>query len=1372
MNHLSDSVCSFDRSPSQEKEELEKLLDESNYRRKEGDTYYVISAEWWQQWMEYVGSKDSKKTKISYFNGKPGVIDNNKIAQGGENKSNFAHLKRGLEEQVDFCLVPEAVWDRLVRWYSGGPALPRKVIAQGEESCRQLIVELHPLRVQIVRSQSGICEELIISRKATVGELKQRVADLLNMEGKSFCLWDFFNEKKQKKLTDAVRTLEDYEIQDLQKVLVESEGRCRGGDAEQDSFASTSSSSPSPGASLSSAITSSSSLSTGAALISEGSASTYVSHRLTSASVTASRMAMTSDIVEDDVLGETAREGDLRGEGQESRRAAGLTSAHDSQTSSSAALAEQKQLGISAQSSSLPSSYSNGSILPATRSGSLSSPPSNGLLSPQRQDQANNSLNRSQPTSADNIAPSSSSSSGLDLGASSRSKVGAGGGDAVETRALAAIGNNNGTGSGVSTSGGGFFRTGVMARLGWRDGGGGGGGSAGGRGGLTGLQNLGNTCFMNSALQCLAHTPQLVEYFLSDYVREINLENPLGMRGEIARAFGELLREMILVGKSPVAPRHFKGTLARFAPQFSGYNQHDSQELLAFLLNGLHEDLNRVRDKPYIEQKDADGRPDEKVAIEAWANHKARNDSIVVDICQGQYKSTLVCPTCGKTSVTFDPFMYLSLPLPAKTSRSMMVAVLSADGSVDPDTYTVSVPKQGTVEDLLEAVAKACDLDRETERMALVQLQQGRILRPLDFMLQESIGTIKDEEPLVAYRVPCSVPRSRLVMILNRREEGMYKGDWRMFGVPLLGIAPEGGVTSAKEVVQVVKAALRPMQRRRGDLENGFGAGGAAEESRRMPGRKKQVQEREEEDGRRPSVNGKRGGPSPGDSMRVGGAAANGDAVPSTSVDFESAETNGTDGTTDISMEDGEDGVQVDGPTAGGNEGSSAERRQQDCDDGEKRWTSKGLGGGGGKGGKGGGRVDMENDGDYDNGDVMSEVSGVVPGAEVEMTEVVADKGMAMVRREDANDDGEVEEREEEEDSSGEEDECPFLVSCMDDRGLHREGVVELDKPLPRNWVVRSCGWRCVALEWASPPPTGREEYDLQVLELISERLRVGGPSLAKRARQESLSLYSCLEAFLSKESLGKDDMWYCPRCKEHRQATKKLDLWRMPDILVVHLKRFSFSHWWKRKLETFVDFPIRGLDVRQYVTRKRRRNGGTKQRGEKSSCLYDLYAVSNHYGGMGGGHYTAYAKLVNDDLWYNFDDSYVSPMREEDVKSPAAYMLFYKRVGKDDASDAEGDDVDVDIDDAVGEAGEEEEVDDVASLEGEGEGREASGLDSEELEEERGERVITPPPDEDGTDSSPERITAIANEEDVEEGNSGEMDTTVAVFPLSNGKG
>ncbi|RVW57141.1 Ubiquitin carboxyl-terminal hydrolase 5 [Vitis vinifera] len=159
----------------------------------------------------------------------------------------------------------------------------------------------------------------------------------------------------------------------------------------------------------------------------------------------------------------------------------------------------------------------------------------------------------------------------------------------------------------------------------------------GATGGLTGLLNLGNTCFMNSAIQCLVHTPEFARYFREDYHKEINWQNPLGMVGELALAFGDLLRKLWAPGRTPVAPRPFKTKLARFAPQFSGYNQHDSQELLAFLLDGLHEDLNRVKHKPYIKSRDADGRPDEEVADEYWANHIARNDSIIVDVCQNAF---------------------------------------------------------------------------------------------------------------------------------------------------------------------------------------------------------------------------------------------------------------------------------------------------------------------------------------------------------------------------------------------------------------------------------------------------------------------------------------------------------------------------------------------------------------------------------------------------------------------------------------------------------------------------------------------------------------------------------------------------------------
>lgn len=158
---------------------------------------------------------------------------------------------------------------------------------------------------------------------------------------------------------------------------------------------------------------------------------------------------------------------------------------------------------------------------------------------------------------------------------------------------------------------------------------------------------------MNSALQCMSNCPELKQYFISGVYRsELNPINPLGMGGKVAEAFGQLIERLWDPRASgAIAPREFKSTIGRFASQFLGYGQQDSQELLAFLLDALHEDLNRVKQKPFDEIPDWNGGGEEelmRLAETCWELYKRRNDSVIVDLFQGQYKSTLVCPVCSK----------------------------------------------------------------------------------------------------------------------------------------------------------------------------------------------------------------------------------------------------------------------------------------------------------------------------------------------------------------------------------------------------------------------------------------------------------------------------------------------------------------------------------------------------------------------------------------------------------------------------------------------------------------------------------------------------------------------------------------------------
>ncbi|XP_039616787.1 ubiquitin carboxyl-terminal hydrolase 15-like isoform X5 [Polypterus senegalus] len=645
--------------------------------------------------------------------------------------------------------------------------------------------------------------------------------------------------------------------------------------------------------------------------------------------------------------------------------------------------------------------------------------------------------------------------------------------------------------------------------------------------GLCGLCNLGNTCFMNSAVQCLSNTPPLTEYFLNDkYQDELNFDNPLGMRGEIAKAYADLIKQIWSGKYTYVTPKAFKMQVGRFAPQFSGYQQQDSQELLAFLLDGLHEDLNRIRKKPYIQLRDAEGRPDKVVAEEAWVNHIKRNDSIIVDIFHGLFKSTLVCPVCSKVSVTFDPFCYLTLPLPMKKERTLEVFLVHLDPLLKPMQYKLVVPKVGYISDLCMALSSISGVP--ADKMIVTDIYNHRFHRI--FAVEENLSSIMERDDIYVFELAINrkedIDHVVIPVYLREkyRQSGYSHGGSPLFGLPFLITVPRS--INEEKLYQMLLTRIRRC--------------------------------------------------------------------------ITTYETNGTEDALHSSKEQGLNG---NGSNGIFDEGSPSEMDTDDQDEESSQDQD----------------LPSENENSHSEESVAgdNELDNGVSGEHIckgHNTLVLKKQLFTFQFNNLGNTDFNYIKQE------------PRQIR-FDDRHLR------LDE---RSYL---------ALDW---DPEVKKQY---FNENAAEEFEKHESMEYKPQKKALVKLKDCIELFTTKEKLGVEDPWYCPNCKQHQQATKKLDLWSLPPVLVVHLKRFSYSRYMRDKLDTLVDFPISDLDISEFLINP---NAGP--------CRYDLIAVSNHYGGMGGGHYTAFAKNKDNGKWYYFDDNSVSSASEEQIVSKAAYVLFYQR--------------------------------------------------------------------------------------------------------------
>ena len=191
--------------------------------------------------------------------------------------------------------------------------------------------------------------------------------------------------------------------------------------------------------------------------------------------------------------------------------------------------------------------------------------------------------------------------------------------------------------------------------------------------GLAGLPNYGNTCYVNSVIQCLSNTIDFAKYFVLDFYKNEQNYSKYNSRGDIVEELSQLLKVMWLENESVVSPKKFIISFLRLNPQFKPNQQQDAQEFLSALLLNLHEGLNRDNnEKPKIkkEEEKLENKSDNKSEIEQYQKwrkvEKLKNDSIIYDLFNGEFLSSIICLNCGKNYPTFEQFNILSLPIPKK----------------------------------------------------------------------------------------------------------------------------------------------------------------------------------------------------------------------------------------------------------------------------------------------------------------------------------------------------------------------------------------------------------------------------------------------------------------------------------------------------------------------------------------------------------------------------------------------------------------------------------------------------------------------------------------------------------------------------------
>jgi ubiquitin carboxyl-terminal hydrolase 4/11/15 len=663
----------------------------------------------------------------------------------------------------------------------------------------------------------------------------------------------------------------------------------------------------------------------------------------------------------------------------------------------------------------------------------------------------------------------------------------------------------------------------------------------------------------------------------------------LKIDGKLANAWGDLLEEMWLGNRRSTSPKDLKYMISKKASQvislnyklyrlifyfilfiyftnniyfliyinniflilnkFSGYSQQDSQELLTFLLDGIHEDLNSITNKPYreIEEKLKD-ETDDEAAFRFWELHKQRNDSPIVDLFHGQFKSTITCPECLRVSTTFDPFTNLSLPIPKLKKVDLFYVPKS--NLKKTTKLSIFISQEALFFDIHDYLQQHLDFKVNKIRCLLIANNECiKILNPSENIMKnldlgfifccEIDEKISDNDILPLHisedykkeeykSYPRAITVNKDFTLFDLRIK-LYKYARRFFDIP------KNQLNFGEKVEKII---------------NGFINEG------------KEFNENEYDE-----------------------------LIKEEYIELFEPMTKENINTFSYYKFDENNNK---------NRNIDDDLRKEIIEIFPCRFYI--------------------NDSNYSDDKIKRTM--------------ILDKEFYFnqnyfLRNNDNNDD--VNE---------------YLIKKIEYlNNANPDFTYNFDSKKSINSYLKKIKGRYLNLIC---------EFNWENLDQLKKKSILSCKSIAVSEKTKNLTLNDCFNHFKLTEKLEENNEWYCSICKKHQKAFKRLEIYYLPRNLIIHLKRFEYSslgryRTYADKIGSTIDFPVNDFDIRSYIIGP-----------HNDVSKYDLYGVSQHFGGVGGGHYTAVCK--NDNNWYDYNDSHCGKTSSGNVVSNSAYMLFYKR--------------------------------------------------------------------------------------------------------------